>query len=116
MSYSAAFAAAEAALPPASLPVSFRQKRGLARRITDREKHMFRKSILALLAGAAFIAIPSAMAQRRDDALQMISVDVEGGGGTVFVTPGKKVVVIDTGNPDTSAATGSYPSAQRIVD
>ncbi|HEX2761554.1 MAG TPA: MBL fold metallo-hydrolase, partial [Rhizomicrobium sp.] len=75
-----------------------------------------RKSILVLLAGAAALAIPAAMAQNRDDALQMISVDVEGGGGTVFVTPNKHVVVIDTGNPDTSGATGNYPSSQRIVD
>lgn len=76
---------------------------------------MIRKSTIALLAGAAFLAAPAAMAQR-DDALQMISVDVEGGGGTVFVTPNKKVVVIDTGNPDASGATGTYPSSQRLVD
>lgn len=75
-----------------------------------------RKSILTLLAGAAVLAIPAAVAQNRDDALQMISVDVEGGGGTVFVTPNKRVVVIDTGNPDASGATGNYPSSQRLVD
>ena len=74
------------------------------------------KSVLALLAGTAVLAIPAAVAQNRDDALQMISVDVEGGGGTVFVTPNKRVVVIDTGNPDASGATGKYPSSQRIVD
>jgi competence protein ComEC len=81
---------------------------------------MIRKSAIALLSGAAILAIPAAiapiMAQGRDDALQMISVDVEGGGGTVFVTPNKRVVVIDTGNPEASAATGNYPSAQRLVD
>ncbi len=76
---------------------------------------MNRKSVLVLLAGAAILSAP-ALAQRRDDALQMISVDVEGGGGTVFVTPNKKVVVIDTGNPDASGATGTYPSSQRLVD
>ncbi len=81
---------------------------------------MIRKSLLPLMGGAAAIAIavatPAVMAQNRDDALQMISVDVEGGGGTVFVTPNKRVVVIDTGNPDASGATGNYPSSQRIVD
>jgi glyoxylase-like metal-dependent hydrolase (beta-lactamase superfamily II) len=83
---------------------------------------MIRKSTRALLAGAAILAIPAAMTaswaqgRNRDDALQMISVDVEGGGGTVFVTPNKKVVVIDTGNPDASGATGTYPSSQRLVD
>src|SRR4051812_20879570 len=77
---------------------------------------MIRKSVLALLAGAAVLGVAAASGQGRDDALQMISVDVEGGGGTVFVTPGKKVVVIDTGNPDASGATGTYPSSQRLVD
>lgn len=77
---------------------------------------MIRKSVLALLAGAAVLGVAAASGQGRDDALQMISVDVEGGGGTVFVTPNKKVVVIDTGNPDASGATGTYPSSQRLVD
>jgi len=80
---------------------------------------MIRKPLLPLLGAAAVLAIaaaPAVMAQTRDDALQMISVDVEGGGGTVFVTPNKRVVVIDTGNPETSAATGDYPSSARIVD
>ncbi len=81
---------------------------------------MIRKSAIALLSSAAILSIPAAMtaswAQGRDDALQMISVDVEGGGGTVFVTPNKRVVVIDTGNPEASAATDNYPSAQRLVD
>jgi competence protein ComEC len=81
---------------------------------------MIRKSLLPLLGGVALVAMaaatPAVLAQNRDDALQMISVDVEGGGGTVFVTPNKRVVVIDTGNPDTSGATGTYPSSQRLVD
>ncbi len=81
---------------------------------------MIRKSLLPLMGGVALVAIaaatPAVMAQNRDDALQMISVDVEGGGGTVFVTPNKRVVVIDTGNPDASGATGTYPSSQRLVD
>ncbi len=63
----------------------------------------------ALLAGVAALAIPAATAQNRDDALQMISVDVEGGGGRLRY-PGGGVVVIDTGNPDASGATGTYPA------
>ena len=45
---------------------------------------MIRKSMLALLAGAALLAPLPALAA--DDALQMIPIDVEGGGGTLFVT------------------------------
>ena len=40
----------------------------------------------------------------KDDALQMVSIDVEGGGGTLFVTPEGKSLLIDTGNPEQSAA------------
>lgn len=53
-------------------------------------------------------------ASARDTALQMVSIDVEGGGGTLFVTPDKHSLLIDTGNPDVSRATGDYPSSARI--
>lgn len=75
---------------------------------------MIRKSILtpalALLAGAAIVLPVSA--QAADDALQMIPIDVEGGGGTLFVTPHGKSVLIDTGNPDR----GARPNSQVIAD
>ncbi len=54
-------------------------------------------------------------AAAKDDALQMVSVDVEGGGGTLFVTPDGKSLLIDTGNPEVSRVTGNHPSSERIV-
>jgi glyoxylase-like metal-dependent hydrolase (beta-lactamase superfamily II) len=71
---------------------------------------MIRKSILALLAGAA-IVLPLT-AQAADDALQMIPIDVEGGGGTLFVTPHGRSVLIDTGNPDR----GAHPNSEIIAN
>ena len=61
---------------------------------------------------AAFLALPAAA---KDTALQMVSIDVEGGGGTLFVTPDGKSLLIDTGNPEVSRATGDHPSSERIV-
>jgi len=69
---------------------------------------MIRKSILTLLAGAAVIAPLPVLAA--DDALQMVAIDVEGGGGTLFVTPHGKSVLIDTANPDR----GEHPNSENI--
>jgi len=68
-----------------------------------------------LLMSAVF-ALPLAAlpAMAKDDALQMVSIDVEGGGGTLFVTPEGKTLLIDTGNPEQSRATGDNPSSARI--
>jgi len=62
----------------------------------------------ALLLAAAPVAA-------KDTALQMVSIDVEGGGGTLFVTPDGKSLLIDTGNPEQSRITGDHPSSERIV-
>ena len=66
---------------------------------------------------SALVALPLAAlpAMAKDDALQMVSVDVEGGGGTLFVTPDGKSLLIDTGNPEQSRITGDNPSSARIV-
>ena len=56
-----------------------------------------------------------APAAAKDTALQMVSIDVEGGGGTLFVTPDGKSLLIDTGNPEVSKATGNHPSSARIA-
>ena len=69
---------------------------------------MIRNSMLALLAGAAILAPLPVLAA--DDALQMVSIDVEGGGGTLFVTPHGKSVLIDTANPDR----GDHPNSEMI--
>ena len=74
---------------------------------------MIRKSLLALLAGAAIpAALAGAWAQTaaRDDALQMVAIDVEGGGATLFVTPHGRSVLIDTANPDR----GDHPNSETI--
>jgi beta-lactamase superfamily II metal-dependent hydrolase len=77
---------------------------------------MTRKSLLALLATAALATLASAgTAFSQDDALQMVSIDVEGGGGTLFVTPDGHSLLIDTGNPEDSRVTGDHPSSERIV-
>jgi competence protein ComEC len=57
----------------------------------------------------------AAPAVAKDNALQMVSIDVEGGGGTLFVTPDGKSLLIDTGNPEHSTITGAHPSSERIV-
>jgi competence protein ComEC len=75
-----------------------------------RGEKMIRKSMVALLATA--IALPAAtFAARADDALQMVVIDVEGGGGTLFVTPHGKSVLIDTGNPER----GDHPNSENIA-
>jgi competence protein ComEC len=71
---------------------------------------MIRKTFMAALM-ATTLALP---AMAKDDALQMVSIDVEGGGGTLFVTPDGKSLLIDTGNPEVSRATGDHPSSARI--
>jgi len=65
---------------------------------------------------SAVVALPWAAcpAMAKDDALQMVSIDVEGGGGTLFVTPEGKTLLVDTGNPEQSRITGDNPSSARI--
>ena len=60
------------------------------------------------------VAPAAARAFAKDTALQMVAIDVEGGGGTLFVTPDGKSLLIDTGNPEQSRATGDHPSSERI--
>jgi competence protein ComEC len=76
---------------------------------------MFRKPLLAALMVSA-LAMPAFAA---DGALKVVSIDVEGGGGTLFVTPEGTSLLIDTGwssgrgllpSPD-----GAKNSADRIV-
>jgi len=67
------------------------------------------------LPALAILPLASAPAMAKDDALQMVSIDVEGGGGTLFVTPEGKSLLIDTGNPEQSRITGDHPSSERIV-
>ncbi len=72
---------------------------------------LFRKAVKSIPFAALLLAAP---AGAKDDALQMVAVDVEGGGGTLFVTPDGKSLLIDTGNPEVSRVTGDNPSSARI--
>lgn len=45
-------------------------------------------------------------APARDPGLQMISIDVEGSGGTLFITPEGKSLLLDTGNPPRPGVAG----------
>ena len=75
--------------------------------------HAILKSIpFTVLLTAPLMVTPAAA---KDGALQMVSIDVEGGGGTLFVTPDGKSLLIDTGNPEKSRATGDHPSSERIA-
>jgi competence protein ComEC len=53
------------------------------------------------VAGGVSLAAPP-----RDPALQMISIDVEGSGGTLFITPEGKSLLLDTGNPPRPGVVG----------
>lgn len=67
-------------------------------------------SLAALCAGSATMAAPPP-----EPGLQMIAIDVEGSGGTLFVTPEGKSLLIDTGNPPNPQAVGK-DTADRLVD
>jgi beta-lactamase superfamily II metal-dependent hydrolase len=75
-------------------------------------RRMALKIPLAIPFAALVVAAP---AGAKDTALQMVSIDVEGGGGTLFVTPDGKSLLIDTGNPEQSRITGAHPSSERIA-
>lgn len=71
---------------------------------------------LLLASAMALSAAAPANAQTAKPALKVIMVDVEGGGGTIFVTPEGKSFVIDAGFPAGSGtAPGSPSSVERIV-
>ena len=74
---------------------------------------MLRTVVKSVSLAALVAAAGPALA--KDDALQMVSIDVEGGGGTLFVSPDGKSLLIDTGNPEVSKATGNTPSSARIA-
>jgi glyoxylase-like metal-dependent hydrolase (beta-lactamase superfamily II) len=77
---------------------------------------MAHKSFLGLLITTSALIVGLTMpARSQDDALQMVSIDVEGGGGTLFVTPDKHSLLIDAGNPEDSRATGDHSSSERIA-
>jgi competence protein ComEC len=76
---------------------------------------MMRK-ILAVALLASACAVPALAAE---GTLKIVSIDVEGGGGTLFVTPEGKSLLIDTGWPSGAgllpSPDGAKNSADRIV-
>jgi beta-lactamase superfamily II metal-dependent hydrolase len=73
---------------------------------------MIRKTLLATLMASALIA-PAIAAE---GTLKVVSVDVEGGGGTLFVTPEGKSLLIDTGWPSGAGLLPSPDGAQNSAD
>jgi beta-lactamase superfamily II metal-dependent hydrolase len=76
---------------------------------------MLRKILAAALLSSA-LTVPALAA---DGTLKVVSLDVEGGGGTLFVTPEGKSLLIDTGWPGgyglLPSPDGAQNSADRIV-
>ncbi|HWU55236.1 MAG TPA: MBL fold metallo-hydrolase [Rhizomicrobium sp.] len=77
-----------------------------------------RKFLAAALLTSA-LTIPAIPAVAAEGTLKIVSVDVEGGGGTLFVTPECKSLLIDTGWPGNygllPSPDGAKNSAERIV-
>jgi competence protein ComEC len=76
---------------------------------------MLRKTLLAAFLASSCIA-PALAA---DGTLKAVSIDMEGGGGTLFVTPEGKSLLIDTGWPSNfgllPSPDGAKNSADRVV-
>src|ERR1700760_1496876 len=73
---------------------------------------MMRKTLTAALLASALVT-PALAA---DGALKVVSVDVEGGGGTLFVTPEGTSLLIDTGWPGGAGLLPSPDGAQNSAD
>jgi beta-lactamase superfamily II metal-dependent hydrolase len=76
---------------------------------------MIRKAFVAALLSSA-LAVPVTAAEAT---LKVVSIDMEGGGGTLFITPEGKSLLIDTGWPGGAgllpSPDGARNSADRIV-
>jgi len=81
---------------------------------------MIRKVLTAVLLSSALTAPAlAAPAAAQNGTLKVISIDMEGGGGTLFVTPEGKSLLIDTGWPSNfglvPSPDGAKNSADRVV-
>ena len=74
--------------------------------------NMIRKTLVAALLASA-LSLPAVAA---DGTLKIVSIDVEGGGGTLFVTPEGKSLLIDTGWPSGAGLLPSPDGAQNSAD
>ena len=73
---------------------------------------MIRKTLAAALLASA-LTVPSLAAE---GTLKIVSIDVEGGGGTLFVTPEGKSLLIDSGWPGGAGLLPSPDGAQNSAD
>src|SRR3954463_6348365 len=73
---------------------------------------MIRKTLAAALLASA-LTIPAIAAE---GTLKIVSIDMEGGGGTLFVTPEGKSLLIDTGWPGGAGLLPSPDGAQNSAD
>jgi len=73
---------------------------------------MIRKTLAAALLVSALIGFVEAV----EGTLKVVSIDVEGGGGTLFVTPEGKSLLIDTGWPGGAGLLPSPDGAQNSAD
>jgi competence protein ComEC len=80
---------------------------------------MLRKILRKILATALLGSALTVPALAADGVLKVVSIDVEGGGGTLFVTPEGKSLLVDTGWPAgfglLASPDGAQNSADRIV-
>jgi glyoxylase-like metal-dependent hydrolase (beta-lactamase superfamily II) len=67
---------------------------------------MKRHILPVMLAGLCVAGGTTLAAPPRDPGLQMISIDVEGSGGTLFISPEGKSLLLDTGNPPRPGVVG----------
>src|ERR1700761_8798337 len=68
------------------------------------------------LAAALLTSALSVPAVAAEGTLKIVSVDVEGGGGTLFVTPEGKSLLVDTGWPSNYGLLPSPDGAQNSAD
>jgi competence protein ComEC len=74
------------------------------------------RNFTSLLAFSCIVGATPSMSAASDVGLQMISIDVEGSGGTLFVTPEGKSLLIDTGNPPRANAVPGKDTVDQLVN
>jgi beta-lactamase superfamily II metal-dependent hydrolase len=74
-----------------------------------------RQSIACLFALFLAVALPIAQ-PRTSKTLDLYVIDVEGGGATLFVTPSRESVLIDTGNPGVAATRDAGRIMEAVKD
>ena len=90
---------------------SFERKQGSTFQAAGRCALGFCAAFCAIVAALCLLSLKSAAAPRHNGSLQIYFVDVEGGQATLFVTPEKQSLLIDTGWPGNSGR-----DADRIVE